>query len=65
MQGPAAVAWKLVTDAECTEGQIDAVALFALSLQKRFDGGPDKTTHLLPAASATGNHRAIWLGGGG
>ena len=43
MQGPAAVAWKLVTDAECTEEQIDAVALFALSLQKRFDGRPDNT----------------------
>eukprot|EP00959_Pyramimonas_sp_CCMP1952_P182924 3825089-Pyramimonas_sp.AAC.1 len=65
MQGPAAVAWKLVTDAECAEGQIDAVALFALSLQKRFDGRPDKTTHLLSVVSATGNHRAIWLGGGG
>ena len=65
MQGPAAVAWKLVTDAECTEEQIDAVALFALSLQKRFDGRPDKTTHLLPVVSATGNHRAVWLGGGG
>ena len=65
MQGPAAVAWKLVTDAECTEEQIDAAALFALSLQKRFDGSPDKTTHLLPVVSATGNHRAVRLGGGG
>ena len=65
MQGPAAVAWKLVTDAECTEEQIDAVALFALCLQKRFDARPDKTTHLLPVVSATGNHRAVWLGGGG
>ncbi len=65
MQGPAAVAWNLVSSAQCTEEQIDAVALFALSLQKRFDGRPDKTTHMLPVATATGNHRAVWLGGGG
>ena len=36
MQGPAAVAWKLTTDAKCTQEQIDAVALFAWFLQKRF-----------------------------
>ena len=35
MQGAAAVAWKLLTDATCTEEQIDAVALLALSKQKR------------------------------
>ena len=34
LQGPAATAWQLVTDAECTEEQIDAVALLALDLQK-------------------------------
>ena len=61
IQGPAAVVWKLVTDAECTAEQIDAVALFALSLQKHVDGRPDKTTHLLPVVSATGNHRAVWI----
>ena len=36
LQGPAAVAWKLRTDAQSTEEQIDAVALLALSLQKVF-----------------------------
>ena len=40
LQGPAAAAWQLVSDASCTEEQIDAVALLALSLQKRFDAGP-------------------------
>ena len=65
LQGPAAVAWKLLSDASCTEEQIDAVALLALSLQKRFDARPDQTTHLLPVATATNNHRAVWLGGGG
>ena len=65
MKGPAAVAWKLAQDAKCTEEQIDAVALVALSLQKRFDSRPDKTTHFLPVATASGNHRAVWLGGSG
>ena len=54
-----------LSDASCTEEQIDAVALLALSLQKRFDAGPDKTTHFLPVATAENNHRAVWLGGGG
>ena len=65
LQGPAAVAWQLITDAKCTEEQIDAVALLALSLQKRFDARPDKNTHFLPVATAENNHRAVWLGGGG
>ena len=65
LQGPAATAWKLATDAKCTEEQVDAVALVALSLQKRFDTRPDTSTHLLPVATATGNHRAVWMGGGG
>ena len=65
MQGPAAVAWKLAQDAKCTEEQIDAVALVACPLQKRFESRRDKTTHLLPLATAGGNHRAFWLGGGG
>ena len=64
LQGPAAVAWQLVNEASCTEEQIGAVALLALSLQKRFDARPDKTTHCLPVATAENNHRAIWLGGG-
>ena len=34
LQGPAATAWQLITDADCTEEQIDAVALLALDLQK-------------------------------
>ena len=37
MQGPAAVAWKLLTDATCTEEQIDAVALLASAFQQRFE----------------------------
>jgi hypothetical protein len=65
VQGPAAVAWKLCIDAKCTEEQIDAVALLALSLQKRFDARPDKSTVRLPLATAANNHRAVWLGGGG
>ena len=64
-QGPAVVAWKLLTDAECTKEQIDAVSLLAHSLQKRFEARPDKSTLLLPLASAANNHRAVWLGGGG
>ena len=59
------VAWKLLQDASCTEEQIDAVALLALSLQKRFDARPDKKTHLCPVAIPDNNHRAVWLGGGG
>jgi hypothetical protein len=65
MQGPAAVAWQLLQDAESTEEQIDAVSLLALSLQKRSDARPDKTTHFLPVATHDNNHRAVWLGGGG
>ena len=59
MQGPAAVAWQLLSDAKATEEQIDAVALMALSLQRRFDASPDKSTILLPVATPTNNHRAI------
>ena len=65
MRGPAAVALKLVKDAQCTEEQMDAVALLALSLQRRFDARPDKSTVRLPVATAANNHRAVWLGGGG
>ena len=65
MQGPGAVALKLLTDAECTEEQIDAVSLLALSLQKRFDARPDKSKVRLPVATTANNHRAVWLGGGG
>ena len=65
MQGPAAVAWHLVQEAGCTEEQVDAIALLALSLQKRSDARPDKNTHKLPVATPRNNHRAVWLGGGG
>ena len=65
LQGPGAVAWQLLQDASCTEEQIDAVALLALSLQKRFDARPDKKTLLCPVATPDNNHRAVWLGGGG
>ena len=65
MQGPAAVALQLVSDAKCTQEQTDAVALLALSMQKRFDARPDKSSILLPVATPTNNHRAVWLGGGG
>ena len=65
MQGPGKAAWKLVTDAECTGEQTDAVALLALSMEKRFVSRTDKTTHRLPVATAQNNHRVVWLGGGG
>ena len=65
MKWPAAVAWKLLTDANGTEEQTDAVALYALSLQTRFEERPGKTTIRLPVATPTNNHRALWLGGGG
>ena len=64
-QGPAALAWHLLQEINATNEQIDAVSLFALSLQRRFDSRPDKTSLLLPIATATGNHEALWLGGGG
>ena len=64
-QGPAALAWHLLQEINATSEQIDAVSLFALSLQRRFDSRPDKTSLLLPIATATGNHEALWLGGGG
>ena len=64
-QGPAKVALHLLQKAKCTEEQIDAVALLALPMQKRFETRPDKTTILLPVATASNNHRALWLGGGG
>ena len=65
MKGPKFVAWNLAREANCTEKQIDAVALLALSLQKRFENRLDKSTHLLPVGTSSGNHRAVWLGGGG
>ena len=65
MKGPKFVAWNLAREANCTEEQIDAVALLALSLQKRFENRLDKSTHLLPVGTSSGNHRAVWLGGGG
>ena len=64
-QGPAKVALHLLQKAKCTEEQIHAVALLALPMQKRFETRPDKTTILLPVATASNNHRALWLGGGG
>ena len=63
--GPAHVAWQLLTENTCTGEQTDAVALLALCLQRKFGKRPDKTTHILPTCEASGNHRAVWLGGGG
>ena len=65
MRGPAAVARQLLVDANCTGEQMDTLALMALSLQRRFDARPDKTSQLLPVATAGNNHKAVWLGGGG
>ena len=65
MKGPAAVARMLLEKAECTQEQIDAVALLASSLQDRFENRPDKSSYLLPVTTALNNHRALWLGGGG
>ena len=44
---------------------MDAVALLALSMQKRFGARPDKNSIRLPVATPANNHRAVWLGGGG
>jgi hypothetical protein len=65
MQGPGKVSWKLLEDGSCTEEQIDAVSLLALSMQRRFDARPDKGSHRLPVVTEENNHRAVWLGGGG
>jgi len=63
--GPKHVALKLLKKAGATEEQTDAVSLYALSLQRRFDSRVDKSSVRLPVATATGNHEAAWLGGGG
>ena len=63
--GPGHVALKLLNKAGATEEQTDAVSLYALSLQRRFDSRVDKSSLRLPVATATGNHEAAWLGGGG
>ena len=63
--GPGHVALKLLNKAGATEEQTDAVSLYALSLQRRFDSRVDKSSVRLPVATATGNHEAAWLGGGG
>ena len=51
----------MATVAQCTEEQVDAIALLALSLQRRFLARPDKSTRLLPVATPDNNHRAAWL----
>ena len=58
-QGPQVVALRLAREANCAEEQMDAVALLAHSLQKRFERRPDKTTHGRPVATRDNNHRAI------
>ena len=63
--GPGHVALKLLEKAGATEEQANAVSLYALSLQRRFDCRVDKSSVRLPVATATGNHEAAWLGGGG
>ena len=65
LQGPGVYVWDLVVKASCTEAQIDAVALVALSLQEKFNRREDLSSPRLPVASSSGNHRALWLGGGG
>ena len=65
MQGPGIAAWQLLEAATCTEEQIDAVALLALQMQRRFGSRPDKESHRLPVVTAANSHRAAWLGGGG
>ena len=47
MRGPAACAWRLLQEAECTQEQIDAVALVALALEKQFRARPDSESPLL------------------
>ena len=58
-------AWQLVTDAQCTEEQIDAIALLAIALQKRIDAKLTTNTHILPMATTENNHKAVKLVGGG
>ena len=63
--GSAQGAWQLLTQNTCTEEHKDVVALLALPMQYKFDQRPDTTTHILPICEGVGNHRAVWLGGGG
>ena len=63
--GPGHVALNLLRKAHATEEQIDAVSLLALSMQHRFHNRLDRSSVRLPLATATGNHEALWLGGGG
>ena len=65
---PAAVARYLVEDAQCTEEQITAIAGLVRDLQKAWNVRADKSTHMFigdDVAGTSGNHRVIWLGGGG
>ena len=62
---PAHVACELLTENTCTGDHKDTLALLALCLQRKFDHRPGKTTHTRLTCEASGNHRAVWLGGGG
>lgn len=64
-RGPAVYAWELLQQADATQEQIDAVSVFALCLQKKFDERPNKESIELPLSATSGNHEALWLGGGG
>jgi len=67
-QGPAAVARRLLEDARCTEEQITAVAGLARDLEIAWETRANKESHMFTGtdlAKAAGNHRAVWLGGGG
>ena len=67
-KGPVAVARKLIEDAQCTEEQITAVAGFVRDMQRRWEARSNKESHMFSRedlALAVGNHRVVWLGGGG
>ena len=65
VRGPARVACQLLTENTCTGDQKAALALLSLRLQRNIGKRPDKTTHIRPTCEASGNQRAVWLGGGG
>ena len=67
-KGPAAVARHLIEKARCTEEQITAIAGLARDWQNAWDARTNKESHLFTGADLArpaGNHRAVWLGGGG
>ena len=58
----------LIEKARCTEEQITAIAGLVRDWQHAWDARTNKESHLFigeDLARPAGNHRAVWLGGGG